>query len=193
MSLHSSRTRCLAAFVGLFVLGGLAVATVVPRDLSKQLELIKANGATDGGVVVYGNVVSAKSIRLASTPDLPWTVLTVHVEQAIAPSTTTGDLTVYFPGFGDERLTISPPEEETRVGENVVLFLSTDPAVRAVDPTAYRIDSFAESFRTQKNRKGEIIVLGEGAGSAIESNVKLADLQPVVLSTYDALVKATKK
>lgn len=190
MSLHSSRTRGLAAFVGLFVLGGLAVATVVPRDLSKQLELIKAN---DGGVVVYGNITSAKSVRVAATPDLPWTVLTVHVETAIAPTTTSGDLTVWYPGYGDERLTISPPEEETRVGENVLLFLSTDPAVRAIDATAYRIDSFAESFRTQKNRKGEIIVLGEGAGSAIESNVKLTDLQPVVLSTYDALLKAAKK
>lgn len=57
----------------------------------------------------------------------------------------------------------------------------------------YRIDSFAEAFRTQKNRKGEIVVLGEGAGSAIESNVKLTDLQPVVQSTYDALIKSAKK
>ena len=190
MSLQVFRTRGLAAFVGLFVLGGLAVATVVPRDLSKQLELIKAN---DGGIVVYGNITSAKSVRLASTPDLPWTVLTVQVETAIAPTTTSGALSVWYPGHGDERLTISPPEDETRVGENVVLFLSTDPAVRAADPTAYRIDSFAESFRTQKNRKGEVVVLGEGAGSAVESNVKLADLTPVVQSTYDALIKAAKK
>lgn len=190
MSLQFSRARGLAAFVGLFVLGGLAVATVVPRDLSKQLELIKA---ADGGIVVYGNITAAKSVRLESTPDLPWTVLTVRVDTAIAPSTTSGELSVWFPGFGEERLTISPSADETSVGENVVLFLSTDPAVRAIDPTAYRIDSFAEAFRTQKNRKGEVVVLGEGAGSAIESNVKLTDLQPVVQSTYDALIKSAKK
>ena len=189
MSFLRSRLRSLTAIAGVAVLGGIAVATVIPRDLSKQLELIKADA---GGVVVYGSITASKAASLASSPNLHWTILTVHVDTAIAPATTAGDLSVWVPGFGENRLTISPPEEETRVGENVVLFLSPDADVRAVDANAYRLTSFAEAFRTQKNRKGDVVVLGEGAGSAIEGNVKLADLSPVVQDAYAALLKSPK-
>ena len=176
--------RSITAVAAMWIAAGLSLAAVVSRDLPKQLDLIDAD---NGGVVVYGTIVDSKVDGEVPGTDFPWTVLTVKVEQGLAPDTTSGELTVYSPGAGEALLSISPPETETRKGEKVVLFLSKNAELQQHAPGAYKIDSFAESFRTQKNRQGDVIILGEGKGSAIESNVKLSDFAVQVAKAHEAM------
>jgi hypothetical protein len=186
-----TRSPIALAIALVATLCGVAIATVIPRDLSKQLELIEAQ---KDGVVVYGTIIASHTQKLDDVmPTCPLTVLTVKVEQAIAPASTAGELKVYIVGAGEDRLSITPPEDEMRVGESVLFFLRADAAVRKHDATAFKVDSFAEVLRTQKNRKGEIVVLGEGVGSAVEQNVKLADLSPQIFDAVVALKNASTK
>jgi len=172
-------------------LTGIAVATVIPRDMSKQLELIEAQ---KDGAVVYGTIVASRTQMLEDVLRfVPFTVLTVKVEQAISPANLSNELTVYVPGAGEERLTITPSDDEMRVGESVLMFLRADAGIRNHDATAFKVDSFAEILRTQKNRKGEVIVLGEGASFAVENNTKLSDLSPQIIDAVAVLKAAQSK
>jgi hypothetical protein len=147
-----------------------AIATVVARDLDRQLRLIDAG---HGGVVVHGRI---RAIRRSAVPALypsPFRVLDVEILDAIAPATVAPRIEVFVPGFGEQRLSFSSQESETAVGSTVVLFLKPDARVREIVPGAFLANSFAEVFRTTRNRKGEYVVLGEGKGCAIEVNERL--------------------
>ena len=187
--MKSPGTKRSLMAMSLSIAAGIAFAAIAPRDLNKQMEFI---GAGKGGAVVYGTIVSSSVDAGVPDTSFPWTVLKVRVDQPIAPLSIGGELTVYVPGAGEERLSISPPETETRTGEQVVMFLSANEIIRAHAPGAYKIDSFAEIFRTQTNRQGEVVVLGEGAGSAIQTNVKLSEISTLVAAVYDATVNALK-
>jgi|JI10StandDraft_1071094.scaffolds.fasta_scaffold776089_2 hypothetical protein len=185
------RTSLALAVTGVALLTGIAVATVIPRDMSKQLELIEAQ---KDGAVVYGTIVASRTQMLEDVLRfVPFTVLTVKVEQAISPANLSNELTVYVPGAGEERLTITPSDDEMRVGESVLMFLRADAGIRNHDATAFKVDSFAEILRTQKNRKGEVIVLGEGASFAVENNTKLSDLSPQIIDAVAVLKAAQSK
>lgn len=179
--------RVLLATAAAAILAVPLYGAVVSRDLNKQLELIAANA---GGTVVYGEITSAKEGFVPSAPQLKWTVLTVKVESSLLPTQNAPEtVTVYFAGFGESRLSITPPETETRVGEKVLVFLRKDAAVSEADANAYKLDSFAESFRTQTNRRGQVIVLGEGSGSAIPANATLDSLKVEVVTAFEAMKK----
>lgn len=171
MRLHG-RMRATALTLGAIALASTAVAAVIPRDMTKQLELIDAANA---GIVVYGTIDASRAAEIDGT-NVPWNVLTVKVSQVLAGENVPAEVTVYVPGFGDHLLSISPPESETRVGEKVVMFLAANADIRAVDADAFKVDSFAEIYRTQANRQGDVVVLGEGASFAIPNNAKLADV-----------------
>jgi hypothetical protein len=137
------RTSLALAVTGVALLTGIAVATVIPRDMSKQLELIEAQ---KDGAVVYGTIVASRTQMLEDVLRfVPFTVLTVKVEQAISPANLSNELTVYVPGAGEERLTITPSDDEMRVGESVLMFLRADAGIRNHDATAFKVDSFAEN------------------------------------------------
>lgn len=190
-SFGRARTSLALVVSSVAVLAGIAVATVVPRDMSKQLELVEAH---KDGAVVYGTIVASRTQKLDDVLRfVPFTVLTLKVEQSISPSNLPNELTVYVPGAGEDRLSITPSDDETRVGESVLMFLRADAAIRAHDATAYKVDSFAEILRTQKNRKGEVIVLGEGASFAVENNTKLSDLSPQIIDAVAVLKAAQSK
>jgi len=192
----SMRTAALA-LLGLAIFAGLSAisfAAVVRRDLPRQLELIRADEADqtdDGGIVVYGTITGSSTAEVPAPGEepLPFTVLSVDVEQAITPNDVAAQVTVYVPGVQDRRLSITPAESEMRVGERVVLFLRVDQNVRDVDADAYKLDSFAEVFRTQKNRGGDVIVLGEGPGCAVENNCRLVDLSQQVRTAREHLAR----
>lgn len=181
------RRRPLLA-VAVFSLIGLAMG-VMARDLTKQLELIEAHRGR--GLVLWGEIGASRSATLPDDPELPWTLLTVKPLRTIVGEA--GEqVEVFVPGDGDRRLSISPEESAIRVGEKVLLFLRADANVRAVDADAWRLDSFAEIFRTQTNRRQEVVVLGRGYGSAVAENARLVDLEPAIRSTVDALRAASK-
>ncbi len=183
MLLKSPRVLLATAAAALLVVP--LYGAVVSRDLDKQLDLIAANA---GGLVVYGEITSSKEGFVPSASELKWTVLTVKVESSLLPNLNAPEtVTVYFPGYGETRLSISPPEAETRVGEKVLLFLRKDAAVSEADASAYQLDSFAESFRTQTNRRGQVIVLGEGNGSAVPANARLDSLKTDVATAFEAM------
>ncbi|MCC7173235.1 MAG: hypothetical protein IT459_22495 [Planctomycetes bacterium] len=189
--LGRARAPLALAVAGVALLTGIAVATVIPRDMSKQLELIEAQ---KDGAVVYGTIVASHTQKLDDVLRyVPFTVLTVKVEQAIAPANLSNEITVYVPGAGEERLSITPSDDEMRVGESVLMFLRADAGIRTHDAAAYKIDSFAEILRTQKNRKGEVVVLGEGASFAVENNTKLSDLSPQIIDAVAVLKAAQSK
>jgi len=180
----------LAAF-GVALLGGtVAYAAVAARDLPKQLEFIQAGQGK--AAVVYGEITASEKVSLPSSPDVPYTKLTVTISQALLGATGAETISVYTPGFGDHRLSISPPETETRKGEKVVLFVRQDENLDEVEAGAFKLDSFAESFRTQTNRKGKVVVLGEGGNSAIVNNTMLSSLATKVAQEFEAIKKANK-
>lgn len=180
------RPRTTIAFASL-ALAAIAtaplLAAVVSRDLSGQLELIEA---LDDGRVVHGQIVASRVVHVPSVPWVPFTAMTVEVKRHLLPSSGPERLTVLSPGVGEHRLSISPPEHETRVGEHLVLFLRKDAGVSEVVEGAYKLDSFAESYRTQLNRRGDTIVLGKGSGLAIQSNTTLDKLADQITSTFNA-------
>ena len=178
------------AALGVAFVGSAAFAAVVARDLPKQLSLIQA--AEGKAAVVYGEITAAEKVDLSSSPDVPWTKLTVKIEQALLGAAGKEAISVYTPGFGDHRLSISAPEAETRAGEKVVLFVRQEASLDEVESGAFKLDSFAESFRTQTNRKGGVVVLGEGGSSAIENNTLLSDLATKVAQEFEAIQKAKK-
>lgn len=182
------RVRAIALALGAVVFSSLAVAAVVSRDLNHQLELIDV---ANGGIVIYGTIQSATAAAMDDS-DIPWTVLSVKVEQALGGVDVPAEVTVYSPGYGDHLLSISPPETETRVGEKVVMFLAANALIRAHAPDAYKVDSFAEIFRTQTNRKGEVVVLGEGANFAVANNTLLTKVATDVKASFEAIAKSQK-
>lgn len=189
MMSSQGRARAIALALGAIAFSSLAFAAVVPRDMNRQLELIDA---ANGGIVVYGTIQAA-NFETLDDPDVPWTVMTVKVEQALGGTDVPAEVTVYSPGYGEHRLSISPPETETRVGEKVVMFLAANPVVRAHAPDAFKVDSFAEIFRTQTNRKGQVIVLGEGANFAVANNTLLTQVATTVKAEYDAIAQSAEK
>lgn len=160
----------LTGIAALALFAATLTAAVVKRDLARQLELV---GAPATGRVVFAEVVESHVRQVPGFPFVPFTALKLKVMRHLAPAAGPDELVAYAPGAGQRRLSISPPPGAIRVGERVVLFLRKDAAVSQVDPDAYRIDSFAEVYSVQKNRKGEWIVLGEGAGMAVEENTRL--------------------
>lgn len=182
------RATHAAAALGATLVCGLAAATVVSRDLPKQLELIKAQS---GGIAVYGKIVRESAV--VNWPDqcpVPMTALQVQILQAAAPADVKGEITVYVPGHGEDKLSVTPPEAETRVGESVFMFLAANEGLRSHDPNAYSAATFADIYRTQLNKRGEVIVIGEGVGVAIPENVALTKLVGQVKTAYDALIAA---
>lgn len=189
--MRKSLPPTILAAAGVAILGGsVAFAAVIARDLPKQLEFIQA--AEGKAAVVYGEITASEMVSLPSSPDVPYTKLTVAVSQALLGAPGAETISVYTPGFGDHRLSISPPETETRTGEKVVLFVRQDATLDALEAGAYKLDSFAESFRTQTNRKGQVVVLGEGGSSAIVNNTMLSDLTIKVAQEFEAVQKANK-
>ncbi len=174
IEIPSPRAALLAAGALLALATAPLTAAVVSRDLGQQLSLIQAHL---NGRVVYATIQAAETTKLPTVPEIPFTRLTLEVKRdLVSGSTQPETLRVFVPGAGEQRLSISPPESEMRVGESIVFFLRKDAGVSEVDAAALKVDSFAESFRTQLNRKGEVVVLGEGPGSAIAENTKLDDL-----------------
>lgn len=178
---HGPRARILLA-VGLLSLVSVAMG-VMARDMTRQLQLL---GAERGAALVaYGEVVASGP---ASWPgaDVPFTALRFQPERVLLGEAS-GPLEVLFPGHGEERLSISPPASALRVGERVLLFLRADEALREHHPGAFKLDSFAEVYRTQRNGKGEIIVLGQGPGAAVAGNARLLELEPAIREVAEAL------
>lgn len=174
IEIPSPRATLLAAVALLALATAPLTAAVVSRDLGQQLSLIQAH--LDGRVV-YATIQAAETAQLPVAPEIAFTRLTLEVKRdLVSGSTEPETLRVFVPGAGEQRLSISPPESEMQVGESLVFFLRKDAGVSEADAAAFKVDSFAESFRTQLNRKGEIIVLGEGQRSAIPDNAKLDDL-----------------
>ena len=175
-----------ASAVAALTLAVTLTAAVVSRDLPKQLKLIEADQGN--ALVVYGEIVGSERIDVEDA-DFPWTKLSLKVSEKLV-----GDagetVTVYTPGHGVVRLSISAPETETRVGEKVVMFLRKSDME---DGNGFQLDSFAESFRTQTNRKGAVIVLGEGGGSAIAKNTKLSELRTVVAEAMESISAESQK
>lgn len=179
----------LAAVAALAVGGTAALAAVVARDLPKQLEFLKASEGR--AAVVYGEILDADRVEVPFA-DHAYTRLVLKVESRLLGAEDQDTLHVYYPGFGSARLSISPSEEETRIGEKVVLFLRRDDALTEIDEQGYKLDSFAEAFRTQKNRKGDVVVIGEGEASAVAKNTKLGDLASQVQAAYAAIQQSGK-
>lgn len=173
----------------LAIAAGPAGAIVQPRDLNRQLELC---GAAHEGRVVFGRIASAEVKELPAISGVPYTILTLEPQRSLTGDALPKSIRVYVPGAGESRLSISPPESETRVGESVLYFVRADATIRAVEPGAWHLDSFAEAFRTQLNKKGAVVVLGEGRGSAIEENATLDSLETQVRAATQALRGAGK-
>ncbi len=176
MRIAVNRMRLPVALAcGALLTTGLALASLAPRDLTKQLEYIDAQNST--GIVVYGTVRDAHTVA-SPDPDLsvPFTQITLDVSDYLVGANAGATLTVLTPGGDGGRLSISPDENEIRAGETVVYFLRADAATRSMYPGSFRLDNYAAAFRTQTNRKGQVVVLGEGYGSAIENNTALTTL-----------------
>ncbi len=168
----------VAAAFGAVLTAGLAIASLAPRDLTKQLEYVDAKNT---GVVVFGTITESHEVASPFAEiSVPYTVLTIDVAEYLVGQNVGAKLTVYTPGGEGGRLSISPDESEVRVGERVVYFLRADQTLRAQAPGAFMLDNYGAAFRTQSNRKGQVVVLGEGYGSAIETNVALTGLSASV-------------
>lgn len=183
------RFGAVALALSVIAFGNLAYAAVVPRDLNRQLELIDA---ANGGIVIYGSIVTA-SVDTIDGCDVPWTVLTVKVEQALGGDAVPSEVTVYSPGHGDHRLSVSPSESETRAGERVVMFLAVNPLIRSHSALAFKVDTYAEVFRTQTNRKGQVVVLGKGANFAVTNNTLLTKVATNMKAEFAVISKSAKK
>lgn len=193
MPILPGRWRSVAALATAVVAlaGGLTYASVKSRDMAGQLQFIDA---ANGGIVVLGTIKEARFEQIPAITELfDYTVLTVEVEQALAPTNLPAkQLQVYLQGGSAVRLSTSPPPDESAVGERVLMFLAADPAIRAHADGAYLVHSYAEIFRTQTNRKGQTIVLGEGPGSAIEANAVLGDVSASVGHALEIVKNAPK-
>lgn len=178
----------VAVAIGAALTAGLAIASLAPRDLTKQLEYIDAQ--KDTGVVVFGTVREAREVDSPFAEiSVPYTALTVDVSEYLVGQNVGATLTVYTPGGEGGRLSISPDESEIRVGEKVVYFLRADQTLRSQVPGAFVLDNYGAAFRTQTNRKGQVVVLGEGYGSAIDNNMALTMLASSAKASLATLKK----
>jgi hypothetical protein len=179
-----SGRRPAATLLSVALLSLSAVAMgVMARDLPRQLQLV---GAERGAALVaFGTITANREVSMPDM-DVPFSALTLRIERTLVGEA--GDeVEVWVPGHGTQQLSISPPEDAVRPGARVLVFLRADEGLRALHPGAWKLDSFAEIYRTQQNGKGEVVVLGQGHNSAVPDNVRLSDLEPVVRQTAEAL------
>ena len=156
---------------------------LLPRDLAQQLDWI---GVGDGGVVVYGEIVSSCVEEVEGSAS--WTALEIDVIERLDDSAKLDRVVAFTPGTTDRPNSLAPPESERQVGERVLVFLAVDGSIRDQHAGAFKVHSHAEVFRTQRNRRGEVVILGEGTGTAVPSNILLAELRPRV----EALSRAAR-
>jgi len=162
----------------------LAVALAVPCFAAiKAMSLAELMQTTTD--VVHAQIL-ARSTFHAPSPftgdDAAWTRLSLAGE-----SMTSGqpvDFDVVFLGSHDPAdqyaLSEMPTLQDTRVGNEVVLFYHLHAGSHSSEPSGERVvHNLAEVFRVEQGF-GQAVVLGRGKGSAFPENVKLDEARRLV-------------
>jgi hypothetical protein len=175
--------RTLRSRRGVWVLGIIAallvipasLACVIPRDLSRQIQL-------SGDEIAIGTVKAVDEVWLdePSGSAFPWTVVTFDVQESFVTGRT-GAIQIATRGGlqpGSMSTTITPSPEDLKPGRKLLLFLNkrSFENARLDGAVAYVIPSFAEVYRIEDvdTRTGSTqVLLGQGPGLAFPANLEL--------------------
>ena len=181
-----SLTRVAASALALAVCGALGVAQIERLDLTKMVD------KTDNSIV--GQITAKKVFRVDHPTDgveLYYTTLTVRGRSMIDGKLITVPVT-YPGGFINPEQGVwnseAPSDEETRVGNEVVLFYKwTDNMGGDVAGNALYA-SHGGIYRVVKSGS-DYVTLGKGEGYAIQKNWKLKELDAEITRLDDQLKK----
>jgi hypothetical protein len=182
MHAHASRWRLPLVAMGITLLAGTVLAgVVIPRDLLGQLKLIGATGRA-----AHVTILERTTVGAFADFDVSLTRLKVRVVDGFMNAKRGDEFEIFVPAG----TTISPKEQLTEVGRNVVVFVAKDERVRAkYGEGAFYLFSFAEIFDVQRGLGQEPTVLGQGKGAAIEDNIKIGALRTAMANAVRAFEK----
>ena len=172
----------LAGLATMLVAVPVAVACVIPRDLTKQLELT-------GDEVVVGTVTSFEEVWAEDgiRGNSLWTRVQFHVDQNLASGRQNYDVEFVFRGGitpGSPSTTITPSPEHIRTGKGLMLFLADrQDNHQRFGQDVRSLDSYAESYSVvavPSQQGTRQIVLGKGRGFAFQNNAEVKDCQLAV-------------
>ncbi len=179
------------ALAAIAVLVPVAIACVIPRNLSEQVGMA-------GDEIVIATVVDVREVDLVE-PDgyaFTWTIADLRVAESLVTGATNGVTRVAMRGGvrpGARSTSITPSPEDMKPGRKLLLFLARRPAtVDLPSDVPWLVPSFAEVYRIESvdTRTGpREVILGQGGGAAFPDNKSLADARQEVLQT----VATTKK
>jgi hypothetical protein len=170
----------------------LALVAAVAQGQIERLTLDQMVQKTDDAV--FGEITAREVIRIDDSidgPELYFTHLTVEGESLRTGEATT--VTVTFPGgFISETDGVwnseAPSDDDVRLGNRVVVFEKHLANAGGGLECNFLYASHGGLYRTAEGPDG-VVVLGRGAGYAIENNTSLVDLEKAVAS----LVRTVKK
>jgi hypothetical protein len=165
----------------LALLGAAALSQAQIERLTLEQMVTKADDA------VLGEITKREVIRIdhpVDGPELYFTHLTITGRSLVDGHSTTAVVT--FPGgFIDSEQGVwnseAPSEADTKPGNEVVAFYKWTANMGGDLEANALYASHGGLFRTAKGRKGTI-VLGKGAGYAVEHNVLLSSLDEQITS-----------
>lgn len=169
---------------GLLV-SAVAFAQIESLNLAQMIE--RANSA------IVGNVIEKKTWEgtLEGVPNLlEFTTITVEGEDLYSGKNVKRDITY----LGSEARPVSemPVENESRVGTRAIFFSMPLPKFGGRDNQNALIAAQNGIFRLEAGPKGDVVV-GKGAGAAIDTNVFLKDLRGNVTSELAKIRKEGRK
>jgi hypothetical protein len=172
---RSSRSAWIVGILAALVVIPIAVACVIPRNLTEQVQL-------SGEEIAIGTVTGVGEVWLeeASGGTFPWTVVDFDVQDSFVKNQT-GPIRMITRGGlqpGSPATSVTPSHEDLKVGRKLLVFLSKRSFESAeLDASAqYVIPSFAEVYRIEDvdTRTGpRQVLLGQGWGMAFPANVEL--------------------
>ncbi|MFO0980473.1 MAG: hypothetical protein U1E76_01805 [Planctomycetota bacterium] len=163
------RWRLPLAILGIVLATGAASAgVVVPRDLLGQLKMIGETGRA-----AHVTILSRETVSTFADFEFALQRVKVRVVDGFF-NAKRGDEFEFLVPAGT---TISPRDQLTQPGRNVVVFVARDARVtKQYGDHAFYLFSFAEIYDVQRGLGREATVVGQGKGAAIEDNIKIGAL-----------------